>query len=99
MLLSWNGGALKTVIWILHCQERIQLILPILFTFIGFQVNPEKKKRAPAEGYENTTLLFKQEKASEFIMGNNPIHVLNNCHEIAIDQARIKKHKKTTQGT
>ena len=88
-------AVLLTVIWILHCQ----LILPKLFTFIGFQVNPEKKKRAPAEGYENTTLLFKQEKASEFIMGNNPIHVLNNCHEIAIDQARIKKHKKTTQGT
>ena len=31
-------------------------------------------------------------------MGNNPIHILNNCHEIFVDQARIKKHKKTTQG-
>ena len=58
------------------------------------QINPEKKKRAAAEGYEDTatTLLFKQEKASEFI------HILNNCHEIVVDQARIKKHKKTTTG-
>ena len=32
-------------------------------------------------------------------MGNNPIHILNNSHEIAIDQTRIKNHKKTTQGT
>jgi hypothetical protein len=54
------------------------------------QVNPEKKKRAPAEGYDTgATLLFKQEKASEFIMGNNPIHILNNCHEIVIDQVSL----------
>ena len=81
---------------------QISLILRLRVTskwrHISLQVNPEKKKRAPAEGYENQTLLFKQEKASEFIMGNNPIHILNNCHEIFIDQARIKKHKKTTQG-
>merc|ERR1712154_518740 len=25
-----------------------------------------------------------------------PIHVLNNCHEIQLDEDRIRKHKKTT---
>ena len=61
-------------------------------------VNPEKKKKkAPAEGYESgVTLLFKQAKASEFIMGDKAIHLLNNCHEIVLDEARIRKHKKTT---
>lgn len=61
-------------------------------------VNPEKKKKAPAEGYETgKILLYNKVNASEFIMGNNPIHVLNNCHEIILDEARIKKHPKTTQ--
>jgi hypothetical protein len=63
-----------------------------------FQLNPEKQKKAPAEGYDSTSLLFKQAKASEFIMGTNPIHILNNCHEITLDEPRILKHKKTTQG-
>lgn len=61
-------------------------------------VNPEKKKKAPAEGYETgKTLLFNRAKASDFIMGDSPIHVLNNCHEIIIDESRIKKHPKTSQ--
>ena len=48
-------------------------------------INPERKKKAPAEGYESgTTLLFKVTKASDFIMGDKPIHVLNNCHEITL---------------
>ena len=61
-------------------------------------VNPEKKKKkTPAEGYESgVTLLFKQAKASEFIMGDKAIHLLNNCHEIVLDEARIRKHPKTT---
>ena len=38
-------------------------------------INPEKKKKTPAEGYESgATLLFKQAKASEFIMGDKAIH-------------------------
>ena len=36
-------------------------------------------------------------KASEFIAGEKPIHILNNCHEIILDESRIKKHLKTTQ--
>lgn len=61
-------------------------------------INPEKKKKAPAEGYETgKTLLFNRAKASDFIMGEVPIHVLNNCHEIIIDESRIKKHPKTSQ--
>ena len=36
-------------------------------------------------------------KASEFIAGDKPIHILNNCHEIVLDESRIKKHPKTTQ--
>ena len=36
-------------------------------------------------------------KASEFIAGDKPIHILNNCHEIILDESRIKKHLKTTQ--
>merc|ERR1711894_566437 len=30
-------------------------------------------------------------------MGDKPIHVLENCHEILIDEVRIKKHLKTSQ--
>ncbi len=61
-------------------------------------INPERKKKSPAEGYETgQTLLYNKAKASEFIMGDKPIHVLNNCHEIIIDEARIKKHPKTSQ--
>ena len=30
-------------------------------------------------------------------MGDKPIHILNNCHEIIIDEAKIKKHAKTSQ--
>merc|ERR1712223_2330062 len=61
-------------------------------------INPERKKKAPAEGYETgQTLLYNKAKASEFILGDKPIHVLNNCHVIILDESRIKKHPKTTQ--
>jgi len=61
-------------------------------------INPERKKKAPAEGYETgQTLLYNKAKASEFIAGDKPIHILNNCHEIVLDESRIKKHPKTTQ--
>ena len=64
----------------------------------SFLMNPEKRKKAPAEGYETgQTLLYRKTKASEFIMGDKPIHVLENCHEIIIDEVRIKKHPKTSQ--
>merc|ERR1712129_232155 len=43
------------------------------------------------------TLLYNKAKASEFIAGEKPIHVLNNCHVIVLDESRIKKHPKTTQ--
>ena len=65
----------------------------------SFLMNPEKRKKAPAEGYETgqVSLLYRKTKASEFIMGDKPIHVLENCHEILIDEVRIKKHPKTSQ--
>ena len=48
-------------------------------------INPERKKKSAADGYEEgATLLFKLAKASEFILGDKPIHVLNNCHEIQL---------------
>ena len=61
-------------------------------------LNPEKAKRkAPAEGYEaGATLLYKKAKASEFIMEDKPIHVLNNFYEIVLDERRIADHPKTT---
>lgn len=60
-------------------------------------VNPERiKKKAPAEGYDAVSLLYKKANASEFIMEDKPIHVLNNCHEIILDEDRIKNHAKTT---
>ena len=61
-------------------------------------LNPEKAKRkAPAEGYESgATLLYKKAKASEFIMDDKPIHVLNNFYEIVLDEKRIADHPKTT---
>ena len=34
---------------------------------------------------------------SLFLFQDKPIHVLNNCHVIIIDESRIKKHPKTTQ--
>lgn len=63
-------------------------------------VNPEKAKRkgkAPADGYAvGATMLYKQAKASEFIMEEKPIHVLNNFSEIVLDEVRIQDHAKTT---
>ena len=48
-------------------------------------INPERKKKAAADGYETgATMLFKVAKASDFIMGDKAIHVLNNCHEIIL---------------
>ena len=48
-------------------------------------INPERKKKAPAEGYQTgQTLLYNTAKASDFIMGDKPIHILNNCHQIII---------------
>jgi len=62
-------------------------------------INPEKKKRkAPAQGYETgATVLYKKAKASEFIMEDKPIHILNNYNEIHLDEPRIYKHAKTTK--
>ena len=41
-------------------------------------VNPERKKKAPAEGYETgQTLLYNKAKASEFIMG---VSLFNNLY-------------------
>jgi len=58
--------------------------------------NPEKQKKN-REGYEDgITSLFKEAKASEFIMGKNSVKILNECNSIVIDAPRIDKHARTT---
>ena len=63
-------------------------------------LNPEKKKKkAHREGYDDgATVLYKEGKASEFIMGqnNDTIRMLNESNAIVIDTPRIEKHPKTT---
>ena len=62
-------------------------------------INPEKvKKKQLAEGYgDNSTMLYEEAKASEFIMGDNHIKILNTANKIDIDTPRILKHAKTTK--
>jgi len=65
-------------------------------------INPEKAKKKPAsEGYADGAtdkgLLYNEVKASEFIMGNNHIQMLNQANRIVVDTPKIKKHPKTTQ--
>merc|ERR1711892_1581600 len=58
--------------------------------------NPEKQKKN-REGYEDgITMLHKEAKASEFIMGKNSVKILNECNSIVIDAPRIDKHARTT---
>ena len=61
-------------------------------------VNPEKKKKkGHREGYEDgATMLYKEAKASDFIMGNDTIKILNESNAIVIDTPRIEKHPRTT---
>merc|ERR1712203_202877 len=40
--------------------------------------------------------IFKEARASEFIMGKNHVQILNECNSIVIDTPRIEKHDKTT---
>jgi len=62
-------------------------------------VNPEKKRKN-REGYDDTAtdkgFIFKEAKASDFIMGKNHVQILNECNSIVIDTPRINKHAKTT---
>merc|ERR1712079_729815 len=62
-------------------------------------VNPEKKRKN-REGYDDTAtdkgFIFKEAKASDFIMGKDAVKILNECNSIVIDTPRIDKHKKTT---
>lgn len=62
-------------------------------------INPGKTKKN-REGYEDLAtdkgFLFKEAKASDFIMGKEHIKILNECNSITIDTPRISKHKKTT---
>ena len=62
-------------------------------------INPEKaKKKAPREGYgDGATILYKEAKASDFIMGADHIQILNDCNKINIDTPRILKHPRTTK--
>jgi len=61
-------------------------------------INPEKvKKKKHREGYEDdATVLYKEAKASDFIMGKDPIVILNESNAIVLDTPRIIKHDKTT---
>lgn len=62
-------------------------------------VNPEKTKKN-REGYADEAtdkgFIYKDAKASEFIMGKNTVEILNSCNSIVIDTPRIAKHKKTS---
>ena len=61
-------------------------------------INPEKKKNQKnREGYEDgATVLYKEAKASDFIMGKQTVQILNECNSIVLDTPRIDKHKRTT---
>lgn len=61
-------------------------------------VNPEKKKKkGHREGYDDgATMLYKEAKASDFIMGSDTIKILNESNAIVIDTPRIEKHPRTT---
>merc|ERR1711973_758645 len=62
-------------------------------------INPEKAKKKPvSEGYgDGVTMLYKEAKASDFIMGSDHIKILNDCNKIIIDTPRIQKHARTTK--
>jgi len=62
-------------------------------------LNPEKAKKKPvSEGYgDGVTMLYKEAKASDFIMGSDHIKILNDCNKIIIDTPRIQKHARTTK--
>merc|ERR1711973_178583 len=62
-------------------------------------LNPEKAKKKPvSEGYgDGVTMLYKEAKASDFIMGSDHIKILNDCNKIIIDTPRIQKHTRTTK--
>jgi len=63
-------------------------------------VNPEKIKKN-RDGYEDAAtdkgFLYKEAKASDFIMGKEHVKILNECNSIIIDTPRIAKHPKTTE--
>lgn len=61
-------------------------------------INPEKAKKKPtSEGYgDGVTVLYKEAKASEFIMANEYIRILNEANKIIIDSPRIREHPRTT---
>jgi len=61
-------------------------------------INPEKSKRLKnKEGYDDgATVLFKEAKASDFIMGKDAIQILNECNSIVLDTPRVLKHERTT---
>jgi len=61
-------------------------------------INPEKvKKKKHRTGYEDdATILYKEAKASDFIMGKDSIVILNGSNAIVLDTPRIIKHPRTT---
>jgi len=62
-------------------------------------INPEKAKKKPtSEGYgDGVTVLYKEAKASDFIMTSEYIKMLNQANKIIIDSPRILEHKRTTK--
>ena len=59
--------------------------------------NPEKQKKAKAEGYpENDHTLYHKLLVTDFIAKESGIEALQNASEIVIDDERIANHKKTT---
>ena len=60
-------------------------------------INPERLKKPPSQGYgDGVTMLYKEATASDFILGNNHIQILNDCNAIRLDTERIEKHARTS---
>merc|ERR1711874_835010 len=51
-----------------------------------------------SEGYaDGATVLYSEAKASDFIMGDNQVQILNSANKMGLDTPRIVKHQRTTQ--
>jgi AdoMet-dependent rRNA methyltransferase SPB1 len=60
-------------------------------------VNPERKKKPGSQGYgDGVTVLYKEATATDFILGNNHIQILNDCNAIRLDDERFVSHARTT---
>ena len=58
------------------------------------KVQGEKRHR---QGYEDdVSMLYKEATATQFIIGDDAIKILNTCNSITIDKPWVQNHRKTT---